>query len=44
MLMHRLPAASPTLASDTGASVIVGTTPKRDAIARNKAASSSPHP
>ena len=43
-LMHRFPDASPTLASDTDASVIVGTTPKRGATSRNKAASSGPHP
>src|SRR5579859_1767363 len=44
MLMHRFPDASSMLASDTGAPVIVGTTPKRDAASRNAAASSGPHP
>src|ERR1700758_5350312 len=43
-LMHRFPDASSMLASDTAASVIVGTTPKRGATSRNKAASSGPHP
>src|ERR1700761_7617803 len=43
-LMHRFPDASSMLASDTAASVIVGTTPKRGAASRNKAASSGPHP
>src|SRR6201996_1416138 len=43
-LMHRFPDASPVLASDTAAPVIVGTTPKRGATSRNKAASSGPHP
>src|ERR1700683_1138430 len=44
MLMHRFPDASSMLASDTAASVIVGTTPKRGATSRNTAASSGPHP
>src|ERR1700761_9077939 len=43
-LMHRFPDASPVLASDTAAPLIVGTTPKRGATSRNKAASSGPHP
>src|SRR5215469_2854417 len=43
-LMHRFPDASSTLASDTAASVIVGTTPKRGATSRNTADSSGPHP
>src|ERR1700757_3705216 len=43
-LMHRFPDASSMLASDTAASVIVGTTPKRGATSRNTAASSGPHP
>src|SRR5580704_19374035 len=43
-LMHRFPDASSILAADTAASVIVGTTPKRDATSRNAAASSGPHP
>src|ERR1700678_813168 len=43
-LMHRFPDASLTLASDTAASVIVRTTPKRGATSRNIAASSGPHP
>src|SRR5260370_13990694 len=42
--MDRFPDASSMLASDTAASVIVGTTPKRGATSRNKAASSGPHP
>src|SRR5260221_6930987 len=43
-LMHRFPDASSTLGSDTAASVIVGTTPKRGATSWNTAASSGPHP
>src|SRR3984885_7090649 len=43
-LMHRFPDASSMLASDTAASLIVGTTPKRGATSRNTAASSGPHP
>src|ERR1700728_2150813 len=43
-LMHRFPAASSTLAPDTAASVIVGTTPKQGAPSRNAAASSGSHP
>src|ERR1700730_2197852 len=43
-LMHRFPDASSMLASDTAASVMVGTTPKRGAASRNTAASSGPHP
>src|SRR5260370_24332784 len=42
--MDRFPDASSMLASDTAAPVIVGTTPKRGATSRNKAASSGPHP
>src|SRR5882724_12486619 len=42
--MHRFPNASSILASDTAASVMVGSTPKRGAISRNKTASSWPHP
>src|SRR5580658_5885786 len=43
-LMHRFPDVSSTLASDTAASVIVGTTPKQGATSRNAAASSGSHP
>src|ERR1700677_1618069 len=43
-LMHGFPDANSMLASDTAASVIVGTTPKRGATSRNTAASSGPHP
>ena len=43
-LMHRSPTASSTLASDTGASVMVGSTPKRGASSWNSAASSGAHP
>src|SRR5215468_5504638 len=43
-LTHRFPDASSTLASDTAASQITGTTPKRGATSRNTTASSRPHP
>src|SRR5579872_7101004 len=43
-LMHRFPDASSMLASDTAASAIVATMPKRGATSRNTAASSHPHP
>jgi hypothetical protein len=43
-LMHRFPDAGSVLASDTAASVMVGTTPNRGAVSRNAAAPSSPHP
>jgi hypothetical protein len=44
MLMQRFPKASSILASDAGAVVMIGSTPKRGAISRNKAASSWLHP
>ena len=43
-LTHRLPAASPALASETAASVMIGVTPKRGASSRNSTASSGSHP
>ena len=43
-LMHWSPSASSTLASDSAASVMVGSTPKRGASTRNQAASSRAHP